>query len=85
MKKQKIKIGSNCKLREYVTVNIGTEGGYQLTSIGHNCLLMIGTHVAHDCLIGDNVIFANHSTLAGHVVIGDNVVVGAPKCDSSIF
>ena len=75
--KTKIKIGSNCKLREYVTVNIGTEGGGQLTSIGHNCLLMIGTHVAHDCLIGDNVIFANHSTLAGHVVIGDNVVVGA--------
>ena len=48
-----------------------------LTSIGDNCLLMIGTHVAHDCSIGNNVIFANHSTLAGHVVINDNVVVGA--------
>ena len=75
--KTKIKIGSNCKIREYVTVNIGTKGGGKLTSIGNNCLLMIGTHVAHDCLIGNNVIFANHSTLAGHVVINDNVVVGA--------
>ena len=75
--KTKVKIGSNCKIREYVTVNLGTEGGGKLTSIGDNCLLMIGTHVAHDCFIGDNVIFANHSTLAGHVTIHNNVVVGA--------
>ncbi|MBD22400.1 MAG: acyl-[acyl-carrier-protein]--UDP-N-acetylglucosamine O-acyltransferase [Alphaproteobacteria bacterium] len=75
--KTKIKIGQNCKIREYVTVNIGTKGGGKITSIGDNCLLMIGTHVAHDCLIGNNVIFANHSTLAGHVVVEDNVVVGA--------
>ena len=45
--------------------------------MGDNCLLMVGTHIAHDCLIGNNVIFANHSTLAGHVVIHNNVVVGA--------
>ena len=38
---------------------------------------MVGTHIAHDCQVGNNVIFANHSTLAGHVVIHDNVVVGA--------
>ena len=60
-----------------MTVNIGTKGGGKITSIGDNCLLMIGTHVAHDCLIGNNVIFANHSTLGGHVVVEDNVVVGA--------
>ena len=75
--KTKIKIGSNCKIREYVTVNIGTDGGGGLTTVGDNCLLMVGTHIAHDCHIGNNVIFANHSTLAGHVVIHDNVVVGA--------
>ena len=75
--KTKVIIGSNCKIREYVTVNIGTEGGGKLTSLGDNCLLMVGTHIAHDCIIGNNVIFANHSTLAGHVVIHDNVVVGA--------
>ena len=45
--------------------------------IGNNCLMMIGTHVAHDCLIGNNVIFANHSTLAGMLILKDNVVVGA--------
>ena len=48
-----------------------------ITSIGNDCLLMIGTHIAHDCQIGNNVIFANHSTLAGHVKVFDNVVVGA--------
>ena len=75
--KTKVRIGSSCKIREYVTVNIGTEGGGGLTTVGDNCLLMVGTHIAHDCLIGNNVIFANHSTLAGHVVIHNNLVVGA--------
>ena len=73
----KIIIDENCKIREYVTVNLGTKGGGGLTKVGKNCLLMIGTHIAHDCIIGDNVIFANHSTLAGHVIIENNVVVGA--------
>ncbi len=73
----KAEIGENCKIREYVTVNLGTSGGGGLTKIGKNCLLMVGTHIAHDCIIGENVIFANHSTLAGHVIIEDNVVVGA--------
>ncbi|MAZ46052.1 MAG: acyl-[acyl-carrier-protein]--UDP-N-acetylglucosamine O-acyltransferase [Rickettsiales bacterium] len=72
-----IQIGKNCRIREYVTINPGTNGGGKVTSVGDNCLLMIGTHVAHDCRIGNNVIFANHSTLAGHVVVEDNVVVGA--------
>ena len=72
-----IKIGKNCKIREYVTINPGTNGGGKITSVGDNCLLMIGTHIAHDCRVGNNVIFANHSTLAGHVIVEDNVVVGA--------
>ena len=75
--KTKIIIEENCKIREYVTVNLGTKGGGGLTKIGKNCLLMIGTHIAHDCIVGDNVIFANHSTLAGHVIVENNVVVGA--------
>ena len=73
----KVIIGSSCKIREYVTINKGTNGGGSVTMIGNNCLMMIGTHIAHDCLIGNNVIFANHSTLAGHVILRDNVVVGA--------
>ena len=72
-----IKIGDNCKIREYVTINLGTAGGGGVTSISDNCLLMVGTHIAHDCRIGKNVIFANHSTLAGHVIVEDDVVVGA--------
>ncbi|MAI76804.1 MAG: acyl-[acyl-carrier-protein]--UDP-N-acetylglucosamine O-acyltransferase [Rickettsiales bacterium] len=75
--KTRIVIGKNCKIREYVTVNLGTKGGGGITSVGDNCLLMIGTHIAHDCFIDDNVIFANHSTLAGHVTVEKNVVVGA--------
>mgnify|MGYP001208377166 CR=1 FL=1 len=75
--KTEIYIGENCKIREYVTINLGTEGGGGLTKVGNNCLLMVGTHIAHDCNIEENVIFANHSTLAGHVVVEKNVVVGA--------
>lgn len=75
--KTKVVIGNGCKIREYCTVNLGTEGGGGLTKVGDNCLLMIGTHIAHDCLVNENVIFANHSTLAGHVQVEKNVVVGA--------
>ena len=73
----KIFIDENCKIREFVTINLGTKGGGGITKIGKNCLLMVGTHIAHDCIVGNNIIFANHSTLAGHVIIENNVVVGA--------
>ncbi len=75
--KTKIFIDQNCKIREFVTINLGTKGGGGITKVGKNCLLMVGTHIAHDCIVGDNIIFANHSTLAGHVIIENNVVVGA--------
>ena len=73
----KIFIDENCKIREFVTINLGTKGGGGITKIGKNCLLMVGTHIAHDCIVGNDIIFANHSTLAGHVIIENNVVVGA--------
>ncbi len=73
----KILIDERCKIREYVSINLGTKGGGGITKIGKNCLLMVGTHIAHDCIIGNDVIFANHSTLAGHVIIENKVVVGA--------
>ena len=75
--KTKIFIDENCKIREFVTINLGTKGGGGITKIGKNCLLMVGTHIAHDCIVGNNIIFANHSTLAGHVIIENHVVVGA--------
>jgi len=68
-------IGSNCVIREHVTMNPGTEAGGLLTSVGDRCLIMVATHVAHDCRIGNDVILVNNVTLAGHVTIGDHVIM----------
>ena len=72
----KLEIGKNNKIREYVTISPGTEGGGGLTKIGDNCLFMISSHIAHDCNVGNNVIIANNVPLGGHVTIEDNVVIG---------
>lgn len=72
----KLIIGKNNVIREHVTINTGTEGGGMQTIIGDNCLFMIATHIAHDCIIGNNVIMANNATLGGHVHIGDFSVIG---------
>ena len=69
-------IGDNNIIREYVTINPGTESGGSKTIIGNNCLFMISSHVAHDCKIGNNVIIANNVPLGGHVIIEDSVVIG---------
>ena len=69
-------IGDNNVIREQVTMNPGTEGGGLLTSVGSNCLFMVGSHVAHDCKIGDHVILANNATLGGHVEIADFCIIG---------
>ena len=69
-------IGDNNKIREYVTINPGTEGGEGKTVIGNNCLFMISSHIAHDCQVGNNVIIANNVPLGGHVIIEDNVIIG---------
>ena len=72
----KLIIGENNKIREYVTINPGTVGGGGITSIGNNCLLMISSHIAHDCKVGNGVIIANNVPLGGHAIIEDNVVIG---------
>ena len=72
----KLIIGDNNKIREYVTINPGTAGGVGETRIGNNCLLMISSHIAHDCRIGNNAIIANNVPIGGHVYIGDSVVIG---------
>lgn len=69
-------IGKNNVIREHVTMNTGTEGGGMVTRVGDNCLFMVGSHVAHDCIVGNNVILANNATLAGHVRVGDFAVLG---------
>ena len=69
-------IGSECTIRENVTINPGTQGGGLQTVIGNNCLLMANSHVAHDCHIGNNVILANYVGIAGHGVVEDFVIFG---------
>ena len=69
-------IGDNNKIREYVTINPGTVGGGGKTVIGNNCLLMVSSHVAHDCQLGNDIIIANNVAIAGHAIIDDHVVIG---------
>jgi len=69
-------IGDNNTIREYVTINPGTKGGGGKTIVGNNCLLMISSHIAHDCFVGNNVVIANNVPLGGHVTIEDDVVIG---------
>tara|TARA_B100000989_G_scaffold29628_1_gene19001 strand:- start:596 stop:1381 length:786 start_codon:yes stop_codon:yes gene_type:complete len=71
-----LKIGSKNRFRENVTVNPGTSGGGLNTIIYDNCLFMVGSHIAHDCIIKSNVILANNATLAGHVEIHNNAIIG---------
>lgn len=71
-----VKIGKNNSIREYVTIHPGTEKGRMETIVGDNCLLMAHVHIAHDCQVGNNIVFANAATLAGHVTVGDNAVLG---------
>jgi len=67
-------IGDNTTVREFVTINRGTKDRMK-TSVGSNCLLMAYVHVAHDCLIGNNVILANSVNLAGHITIKDFAIL----------
>src|SRR5581483_3264324 len=73
----RLEIGDHNVIREFVTLNRGTVKGGGLTKIGSNNQIMAYTHVAHDCLIGDNTILANAATLGGHVTVEDWAVVGA--------
>jgi UDP-N-acetylglucosamine acyltransferase len=71
-----LRIDARTVVREHATLHPGTIGGGMLTRVGADCLLMAGTHVAHDCRIGDHVVMANGATLGGHVEIGDWAMIG---------
>jgi UDP-N-acetylglucosamine acyltransferase len=77
-------IGENNTIREHVTINTGTVQGGGLTKIGNNNLIMIGAHIAHDCIIGNNIVMANNTAIAGHAEIEDFVIIGA-KCGVQQF
>lgn len=69
-------LGDNSTIREFCTLNRGTTKQHGKSTVGSNCLLMAYTHVAHDCIIGNNVIIANSVQMAGHVTIQDFAIIG---------
>ncbi len=71
-----LKIGSRNRIREFVTIHLGTETGNGITVVGDDNLLMAYCHVAHDCIVKDHVVMANAATLAGHVEVGDYAILG---------
>jgi UDP-N-acetylglucosamine acyltransferase len=73
--KTTLEIGENTTIREFATLNRGTEDKWK-TVIGNNCLLMAYSHIAHDCILGKNVVIANSVNMAGHVIIDDFVGIG---------
>src|SRR6476660_6949381 len=64
----RLAVGSDCDIREGVTMNTGTEDGGGLTRIGDRCFFMVSSHVGHDCIVGNDVTFANNAVLGGHVL-----------------
>ena len=74
--KNSLLIGDNNKFREYVNINPGTEQGGSITKIGNRNLFMVYCHIAHDCMIDDNIVLANNVQVGGHVSINKNAIVG---------
>ena len=72
----RLEIGRDCIIRESVTMNIGTAAGGGVTRVGDRGFFMAYSHVGHDCIVGNDVIFANSATLGGHCEIGDFVFIG---------
>ncbi len=71
-----LEIGERNLIREYCSINRGTEGGGGKTVIGNDNWIMASVHIAHDCLVANNTVFANNTTLGGHVCIDDYVILG---------
>jgi UDP-N-acetylglucosamine acyltransferase len=72
----RLTIGAGTVIREHVTIHGGSPDHGGLTSVGENCLLMVGVHIAHDCHVGDKCVFANNVALGGHITIADQVWMG---------
>lgn len=69
-----VKIGKNCEIREFVTINSSCEEG-SVVSVGDNCLIMAYCHIAHNCTVGNRVIMGNNAMLAGHITVEDNAII----------
>lgn len=75
-----LEIGNGNTIREFTTINRGTEGGGGITRIGNQNLFMAYIHVAHDCQLGDNIVMANGASLAGHVIVGNHAILAGFAC-----
>lgn len=75
-KKGRLIIGKNNSIREYATMQPGSPDGGNVTTVGDDNLFMIGTHIAHDCHVGNHIIMSNSATLAGHVTVSDFAIIG---------
>jgi len=73
----RLEIGDGNIIREHCTIHRGTIQDQRVTQIGNNNLFMVGTHVAHDCVVGNDIVLANGGLLGGHVKVGDHAVIGA--------
>jgi UDP-N-acetylglucosamine acyltransferase len=73
-------IGDRNRIREYATINRGTEGGGAVTRVGNDNLFMAYIHIAHDCRVGSHTVFANGASLAGHVTVGDYAILAGFAC-----
>ena len=71
-----LEIGERNVIREHVTMHMGTKAGRGVTKVGSGGFFMVGSHIAHDCVVGDQVVFANNATLGGGAVLGDYVIMG---------
>ncbi len=71
-----IEVGSHVTIREYVTIHLGSHKGSGVTTVGAHCLLMVGSHVAHDCILGHHVELVNQATLGGHCTVGNWAIIG---------
>ena len=71
----RLEIGDDNTIREFVTINRGTQEGGGVTRVGNNCWLMASVHIAHDCILGDDVVMANFASVAGHVRVGNHVTM----------
>ncbi len=69
-------IGSECIIRESVTIHPGTPHGTMKTVVGDRCFFLVNTHVAHDCRVGNNVVMTNNAMIAGHCKVGDYAILG---------
>ncbi|WP_448178333.1 acyl-ACP--UDP-N-acetylglucosamine O-acyltransferase [Serratia marcescens] len=72
----RVEVGDRNRIRESVTIHRGTAQGTGLTKVGHDNLLMVNVHIAHDCVVGNACVLANNATLAGHVEIDDHAIIG---------